>query len=826
MMIGQLIAVSQALAEKCRQRKSQIGSVFILHSMGFMRQVAAMLEEVWRGQAFCFRYSIATSHPVHTLVTLITLILLVLIHDTPMFFSCEYCSSTRRFLRETSLLQHQANSPACARARAARQRELVRLASFQGSEDSDSDPEIDGFDGFGPDLNPPALVNIYDDFPLTHESIEQDASPSSSSVSSTSSLAQAEEPDDASYCIRHPRAAQVYQHVDPPLSTLFKNSENSEDPYQPYFKSRKDWEFAHWAKTRSITNEAFDSLLTIPGLVSPTELSYRNARELNTLVDSLPQLAHFKHSSISVTGQVGTYDVFHCNPLDVLRELLADPALDPYMTWSAELTYSDCDAKSRQYSEMSSSNLMWLAQVSDLDILQRTVLNRFQTTIPAGGTVLPIILATDKTQLTAFSGEHSSYPVYMSIGNIAKHVRRQPSQRAFRLIGYLPTAKPDETNMSAEQSRLLRARLFHKAMEVVLQPLFSAADTGILLPDANGAVRLCFPILAAYVADYPEQCLVTSIRYGQTCPKCKTAVGDFGGQKVSEPRRPDDTLETIERARRATTGAAREKILKDAGLNNVIPFWAKWPHANAHASISPDGLHQVIQGVGAHLIQWLTKIVGEKELDARMSRLPPAHDLRNFSHGISCLSRISGSERKAIYAQILGAVIGRVSRHVLRATRALLDVIYIGQFECHSHETLADFKTALDTFHKNKAWFKRASPGIGAWILLVLGLMSSYTAHQTSTSPKCTCSNIGLRTSSILAPTTTPTLLSPSACISSLPRMHLARPIGGILSNKCAAGCNAGRPSTSLPFTSVSGLASDTSQGDAFCEGKSTGLLH
>lgn len=300
----------------------------------------------------------------------------------------------------------------------------------------------------------------------------------------------------------------------------------------------------------------------------------------------------------------------------------------------------------------------------------------------------------------------------MSIGNIAKHVRRQPSCRAFRLIGYLPTLKPEEANMSAEQARTLRARLFHKAMEIIVKPLFEAAQNGALLADARGQVRLCHPLLSPYVADYPEQCLVTCIRYGQTCPKCNITVERFGDHELGALRTARDTIDTILKARLAKTAADRDKILDNANLNNFLPFWAEWPYADAHAAINPDGLHQVIQGVGAHLLQWLTTIIGEKELDARMARLPPAHDLRNFSRGISCLSRVSGTERKAIYAQILGAVIGKVPPGVVRATRALLDVIYIGQFECHSNESLSAFREALDTFHKHKASFQRCSRDI------------------------------------------------------------------------------------------------------------------
>ncbi|KZV82698.1 hypothetical protein EXIGLDRAFT_810315 [Exidia glandulosa HHB12029] len=331
--------------------------------------------------------------------------------------------------------------------------------------------------------------------------------------------------------------------------------------------------------------------------------------------------------------------------------------------------------------------------------------------IDIGGTVIPVILSTDKTQLTSFSGEHSAYPVYLSIGNIAKHVRRMPSRRAFRLIGYLPTLKPDETTMSDALARTIRHRLFHKSMEIICEPLFEPAKDGVMLPDSKGDVRKCFPILASYVADYPEQCLVTCIRYGQTCPKCTIHVDDFGQHAVGDPRRQADTLASIHRAREGTA-AERDKILKDAGLNNIMPFWARWEHVDIHDSITSDNLHQNIQGVGAVLIEWLADIVGEKELDARIARLPLAHGLRNFSHGISCLSRVSGAERKAIYSQLLGGVVGRVAPEAVQAARALLDFIIIAQFECHSDATLAQLKTSLDDFHKHKAVFVRANPNI------------------------------------------------------------------------------------------------------------------
>jgi len=53
------------------------------------------------------------------------------------------------------------------------------------------------------------------------------------------------------------------------------------------------------------------------------------------------------------------------------------------------------------------------ANISSLqDYLSEFILKE---AIPSGGTVAPVIIASDKTRLTQFSGNKSAYPVYLTI---------------------------------------------------------------------------------------------------------------------------------------------------------------------------------------------------------------------------------------------------------------------------------------------------------------------------------------------------------------------------------------------------------------------------
>ena len=116
--------------------------------------------------------------------------------------------------------------------------------------------------------------------------------------------------------------------------------------------------------------------------------------------------------------------------------------------------------------------------------------------LPSGATITPLIVSSDKTQLTQFQGDKKAWLVYLTIGNLSKKIRRQPSTHGTILIGYLPVAKLD---CFGEASRSLQGyRLFHHCMEMIFSCLIEAGTKGVQMICADRWTRLVFPILAAY----------------------------------------------------------------------------------------------------------------------------------------------------------------------------------------------------------------------------------------------------------------------------------------------------------------------------------------
>ena len=278
------------------------------------------------------------------------------------------------------------------------------------------------------------------------------------------------------------------------------------------------------------------------------------------------------------------------------------------------------------------------------------------------------------------------------------------------LVGYIPTTKLEGMTNQAARRRAL-ANLFHFCMRTLLNPIAAYSEGGVSMMSGDGVWRRCHPVFASFVGDYPEQALVTCTFSGR-CPKCVAPLDQMGEFTRFPLRSYDKAFDTFLLADgdvRTFHAACRKANLKPV----FHPFWESFPLSNIFVSITPDILHQLLQGVMKHLIAWLTCALGPVTIDMRCRSLPPNHHIATFAKGITGLSRVTGQEHKNICRILLGLIIdsplssrdGPAHSMVVRSVRALLDFLYLTQLPSQTRDTLHQLDNALARFHDNKSIF-------------------------------------------------------------------------------------------------------------------------
>ena len=269
------------------------------------------------------------------------------------------------------------------------------------------------------------------------------------------------------------------------------------------------------------------------------------------------------------------------------------------------------------------------------------------------------------------------------------------------MLGYLPVTKLDGI-LKSERSRL-QHQLFHNCVKELLAPLIKAGSKGVEMLCSDGEVRLVFPILLAYLADHPEQCLIACCKESR-CPKCLVSSLDRGNPIRSQLR---DVAETLEILKDVHLKVDEDDNFTKHGLRPVDPFWKHLPHCDIFSTFTPDLLHQLHKGVfGDHVSKWARKLVpGKDEVDFRFKSMTGHPSLRHFRKGITLVSQWTGQEYKELEKVFLGVIAGAVEGPVVSAVRAALDFIYYAHFEYHTDSSLQELANAWNDFHERKTIF-------------------------------------------------------------------------------------------------------------------------
>ncbi|KAN0137167.1 hypothetical protein V8E53_005164 [Lactarius tabidus] len=245
--------------------------------------------------------------------------------------------------------------------------------------------------------------------------------------------------------------------------------------------------------------------------------------------------------------------------------------------------------------------------------------------------LVPLVLGSDKTTVSVATGQNEYYPLYLSIGNVCNHVHRA-----------------------------------HGSTVVVLRFL--------AIPKSN---------LGPYIADYPEQALLTCIIQGW-CPCCTVQtgnavniIGKHWSQELTE----------------ALVYAVDSSMLWDQFgiIGDVTPFTSNFPQADIYKVITPNILHQVIKGTFKdHLVTWVEEyliLVHSKmqaavvldDINCHIALAPAFLGLRRFPQGHG-FKQWTGNDLKVLMKVYLPALEGHMPLEIICAFCAFLDFCYL----CHA----------------------------------------------------------------------------------------------------------------------------------------------
>lgn len=146
--------------------------------------------------------------------------------------------------------------------------------------------------------------------------------------------------------------------------------------------------------------------------------------------------------------------------------------------------------------------------------------------------LVTIILGSDKTTVSVATGNVEYWPLYLSIGNLHNGARRG-HRNGVLPIGFLAIPKSQYNYCSVcvctdfsigsrkhdndAAFRTFKKELFHRSLEAIFMKIKPAMSTPVLRLCPDGYYRRVIYDFGPYIADYPEQVLLSCIVSGWCC---------------------------------------------------------------------------------------------------------------------------------------------------------------------------------------------------------------------------------------------------------------------------------------------------------------------
>ncbi|KAG2146426.1 uncharacterized protein EDB93DRAFT_1240884 [Suillus bovinus] len=403
------------------------------------------------------------------------------------------------------------------------------------------------------------------------------------------------------------------------------------------FVDQAEWQLAEFLVQR-LTQTDINKFLKLDWFKDRPRPSFKSADQLFGWIDALPSGPEWRSTTLEFTNYTTArpIELIWRDGLEVVKDLFANPIFSNHMMYDPHIN-----------------------------------------NLPEGATMVPIILASDKTPVTRMSGGLEMHPVFLTIANIQSEVRMKATAHAWRCVAFIPIPKFD---VHADFQTLLHARLFHKCMDMIFAKCKVAARIGEYMSDSMGYIRHCFTPLVAYTADLPEAQLIA-------CDHTLKLIYDLC-KRVDPWNVPLFQREA--------------KALLLSGVHQ--PYWRDWPHADPSHFLPGELLHTCHKYFGDHPLKWCKEVVGEDELDARYKAHHKRVGTRHFGSGVSHINQMTCREHCDIERTIVATVAGAANTtpDFVHAIRFLTEFIYQAQSPVHTDSSIDAMVHSLHMFHTLK----------------------------------------------------------------------------------------------------------------------------
>ncbi|KAJ7571816.1 hypothetical protein C8J56DRAFT_1009909 [Mycena floridula] len=352
----------------------------------------------------------------------------------------------------------------------------------------------------------------------------------------------------------------------------------------------------------------------------------------------------------SAPWKLKEYEVFFRDPRKIIHSQLANPDFKDEMDFTLKRVFDKDDKP--VYKDFMSEKWAW--RQAD-KIAEDPSLH--------GAVFCLLISGSDKTTVSVATGQNDYYPFYMSNGLVHNNVRRA-HREAVSLVAFFAIPK-------------------------------------------NGHFRQTVYGIGPYIADYPEQVLLSCIVQGW-CPRCTARHDDLDGPGG---RRSHEHTESLYEAL-----GARSLWDEYGVIDGIMSFTYGFPQADIHELMLPDILHQMIKGTFKdHLVTWIQEYLESvhdakeakrimADIDQRIAAVPAFPGLRRFPEGRG-FKQWTGDDSKALMKVYLPAISGHVPPGMVQAIAHFLEFCYLIRRDTIDAAALDEIDRQVALYHQERQIF-------------------------------------------------------------------------------------------------------------------------